>query len=71
MKRSYLKSVVISLLFGMIYIFVYAGDGQIDIAGIPYTISQSCSYVVVKDLEFTITDLIMASQSLLIMSHSI
>ncbi len=43
-------------LWVMLSVGAWAGDGQIDIAEIPYTISSSGSYIVVHDLATTQTD---------------
>ena len=52
LKYSIGGLLIIILGMGM----AYAGDGQIDIATLPYTISSSGSYIVVKDLDLTTTD---------------
>lgn len=51
MKNTILVLLIIILGMGM----VYAGDGQIDIATLPYIINQPGSYVVVKNLELFTT----------------
>ena len=49
MKSS---SLLLALMAGLVLSApgAYAGDGQIDIAYLPYTISEPGSYIVVKDL---------------------
>jgi len=51
-KRTFL---LLLLLFSCIF-FIFAGDGQIDIAYLPYTIDQSGSYIVVKDITLATQD---------------
>lgn len=56
MKRI-TKQIAICLLLLAVYVgSLWAGDGQIDIAELPYTISQSGSYVVTSDLTPSSTD---------------
>ena len=46
-------------IFAFVFFFIgtaFAGDGQIDIATLPFTISSSGSYVVVKDLTLSTQD---------------
>jgi len=46
-------------IFAFVFFFIgtaFAGDGQIDIATLPFTISSSGSYVVVKDLSLSTQD---------------
>ena len=56
-----MRNIVIKI--GMILLLIYsgtginyAGDGQIDIAYLPYTIDQSGSYIVVKDITLATQD---------------
>ena len=54
MKRSTALMLMIGCLV-LVTTVTLAGDGQIDIATLPYTISQPGSYVVVKDLTLSTT----------------
>jgi parallel beta-helix repeat protein len=56
MKASLKKTVWIVGICIVLGAVAWAGDGQIDIATIPYTISSSGSYIVVRDLATTATD---------------
>jgi len=56
MKQSFTKIACILSLCLLLGTAAWAGDGQIDIAEIPYTISISGSYIVVDDLSTTATD---------------
>ncbi len=56
MKRRITTLACIVSLFLLLGTVAWAGDGQIDIAEIPYTISSSGSYIVVDDLTTTATD---------------
>ncbi len=57
MKRSITKIACIIGLSLLLGAWAWAGDGQIDIAEIPYAISSSGSYIVVDDLSTTATDI--------------
>jgi len=54
--KSIFQKISLSVLLIFIVSLIWAGDGQIDIATLPYTISQSGSYVVVKDLSLSTQD---------------
>ena len=56
MKQRITKMACILGVWLLLCAGAWAGDGQIDIAEIPYTISSSGSYIVVHDLATTQTD---------------
>ena len=57
MMRDLVKITNISIIMLVICTgLIWAGDGQIDIAYLPFTISSSGSYVVVKDLSLSTQD---------------
>jgi len=51
-----MKSILCFIAVFLITGFLYAGDGQIDIAFLPYTITQSGSYIVTANLSLSTTD---------------
>jgi len=56
MRNSLKKISLIFLTLLTVWLTVWAGDGQIDIATLPFTISQSGSYVVTCDLSLSTTN---------------
>jgi len=54
--RTTLFTIICGLLFLLCSLQLFADNGQIDIATLPFTISNSGSYVVVKDLSLSTQD---------------